>query len=257
MASKLTPNNPTAALRFLDANIVTYRGVQNVLHIAITPAQWATIDPDNPASLGSRFRKEMAEADAALANQTQIVKHMNELGDRLAMYVAHFHIQLDGGITRGDVPSGAGARVFYKRDINGGPIPSLKSHADIAAAAANIVAGEAARLAAEGPGAVTMPFPSAAQVGALATQFTAAREAVSGASTVTDLQREDVTTLYPAVHDLIVDMIEQIEFFFRKDKDPASFRAKCARWGIEYYYGPGEEPPPEPTPPTPPTPPNP
>lgn len=35
--------------------------------------------------------------------------------------------------------------------------------------------------------------------------------------------------------------IHPAEFFYPKDPDASSSRAKCARWGVEYIYAPGEE----------------
>ena len=35
--------------------------------------------------------------------------------------------------------------------------------------------------------------------------------------------------------------IHPVEFFYRKDPEASSRRAKCARWGVEYIYEPGEE----------------
>jgi hypothetical protein len=37
-----------------------------------------------------------------------------------------------------------------------------------------------------------------------------------------------------------VDICDTVEFFHRKDPDPSSRRAKCARWGVVYVYDDGE-----------------
>jgi len=38
------------------------------------------------------------------------------------------------------------------------------------------------------------------------------------------------TFLYPATQELAVDIRGTVEFYHRKDPDPASRRAKCSRW---------------------------
>ncbi len=77
---------------------------------------------------------------------------------------------------------------------------------------------------------------------------TVARRLAQQAQVKTDREREDVTALYPAAQALAVDLCDTIEFYYRKDPDDASRRAKCKRWGVVYFYEPNEPQDPEPTP---------
>jgi hypothetical protein len=108
--------------------------------------------------------------------------------------------------------------------------------------------GEAARQLAEGAAFRALALPSAAEVATHLTAFTTARNLAQQAQVKTDREREDVSALYPAAQALAVDLCDTIEFFYRKDPDDASRRAKCKRWGVVYFYEPNEPQDPEPTP---------
>ena len=65
----------------------------------------------------------------------------------------------------------------------------------------------------------------------------------------TDRERADVTALYPTAQALAVDLCDTVEFFYRKELDPATFRAKCSRWGVVYFFEPNVTQAPSPAPP--------
>ena len=138
--------------------------------------------------------------------------------------------------------------------------PNLDSYTTVEEAAQAIVEGEPARAAAEPAIHVPMALPSAVNVGEVLTEFRNVRHATEQAQVKTDDEREDVDALYPAAQALAVDIADTVEFFYRKDPDASSRRAKCRRWGVVYIYDAGETPDPEdpedptPPPPTPPTP---
>ncbi len=248
MAELQRPNSLTSTLELLITARDCQINIQPLTDRLLTPEQWAKVRPDDPTSFLNRFIKENREAVEALADQVQETKVMNDLADRCAMFISHFHQEIDNAITRGAVPSGAGARVYYERDATGGPLPFLGTHAAILKEAERIVVGEAARLAAEGQGGVPMTMPSATEVGAVRDEFRDARIAAGNAAVKTDHEREDASGMYPEAHDLANDIIDTVEYANRKDKDAASRRAKCARYGLKYYFAPGETPDPAPTP---------
>jgi len=97
-----------------------------------------------------------------------------------------------------------------------------------------------------------MALPSAAEVGTARTEFIMLRDQVQAAEVNTDTQREELSALYAEAQALAVDICDTVEFFYRKDPDASSRRAKCARWGVVYIYEPGEEQPPVTPPVTPP-----
>jgi hypothetical protein len=147
---------------------------------------------------------------------------------------------LDLGIARGTFKEGA--RSYYGRDIGAGALPDLSTYDDVLAAGEAIVAGEAARQTAEGAAFVPMALPTAAEVQTALTAFTVARSDAQRAQVKTDSEREDVSALYPEAQALAVDICDTVEYFYRKDPDPASLRAKASRWGVVYIYDPAETP---------------
>ena len=58
---------------------------------------------------------------------------------------------------------------------------------------------------------------------------------------------EDVEAERPDTDDLILDIWDQVEFFFRKD-EASSKRRKAREWGVVYVNDEGEEEEPEPPP---------
>ena len=94
------------------------------------------------------------------------------------------------------------------------------------------------------------------------------RDQAQQAEVKTNREQEEAKALYPEAQELAVDICDTAEYFYRKDPEPSSRRAKCRRWGVVYIYDtnepidPGDTtgqttgggaPPPEP-PPAPPTP---
>ena len=245
------PNSMTSVVLLLCTARDLYQTITPLTDRALNADQWAKLDPAIPGCFLNRLLKETGDVAAALSDQVQKTTAMNRLADRTSMYISHFYQALDNAITRGDLPSGAAARVYYKRDASGGPLPDLSTHAAIEVAADQLVKGENQRLAAEGAGAVPITLPSVAQVGEQWDAFHDARIASTNAVIKTDHEREDASGLYAEALELANDIIDTVEYFYRKDADPASRRAKCARWGLTYLYGDGEAPVPPhaPTPP--------
>ena len=206
-----------------------------------------------PTSFLSRLTRLNAAVEAALASQGPITREVERLAPRLRMCNAHYHQVLDFGILREVFPSGPGARSFYGRDLAECPIPTLDSYDDLETVYKKIVSGEAARLAAEGVGAVPMAMPTATEVGSVGDEFHDARVQSLLAQRQTNDAREALQALWDEALALVIDIWDTVEFFFRHDPDPSSFRAKCAEWGVYYIYVQDDAP--APTPPTPPTPP--
>ena len=205
-----------------------------------------------PTSLLNVLIKDTSDVDLAQAAQAPLTTQLALVAARLTMFCSHFHQVLDLGIARGTFQ--AGARSYYDRDVNATAIPDLSSHDAVAEAAGFIVSGETARHTAEGAAYVAMTLPSAAEIGALLTQFNTVRNQSQQAQVTTDQKQEVVSALYPQAQALAVDICDTVEFFYRKDPDPASFRTKCQRWGVVYVY---EPPPAAPAPTPPPNPPHP
>ena len=251
MASRRLPNSTPAVLRTLRAAHDTYLNTAIAADRAITAEQFALLNLAVPTSMQSRFIKESSDVDIAQATQSPLTSDLAQKAARLTMFVSHFHQVLDLGIARGDFA--IGTRSYYGRDVSATALPDLSTYEAVADAAAKIATGEAARVLADGSGYLAMALPSAGDVGTHEAAFLAAFAASQRAQVKTDEERADVSTLYPDAQALAVDLCDTIEFYYRKDPDPASRRAKCSRWGVVYFYEPNETPDPV-VPPVPPVP---
>jgi len=247
MPYRKLPNSVPAVIRTLKTARDAWK-ITAATDRAITAEQWAKLDDAAPASLLNRFLKEASDVDLALAGQAPLTTKLSQAAAQLTMNVSHFHQVLDLGIARGTFA--AGARSYYGRDVNATAIPDLATYDAVAEEAENIVKGEAARQTAEGAGYIPMALPSAAEVGALLTQFQTLENQSEQAQVNTDKQREELQALYPEAQALAVDICDTVEFFHRKDPDDSSRRVKCSRWGVVYIYDQPAAPTPPPAPPT-------
>jgi hypothetical protein len=247
MPYRRLPNTTPSVLRTLKTAHDTYLNTPVAADRAIGAELFAQLDLTlAPLSLYARFVKESSEVDIAQAAQAPLTSAAAHEAARLTIYASHFHQVLDLGIVRGDFATGA--RSYYGRDVTATALPDLSTYEAVAAAADKIGTGEAARQLAEGAAFTAMALPSAAEVTTHFTAFTTARNLAQQAQVKTDREREDVTALYPAAQALAVDLCDTIEFYYRKDPDDASRRAKCKRWGVVYFYEPNEPQDSEPTP---------
>jgi hypothetical protein len=237
---------------------------------AINADQWAQLDDTNPKGLLNLMLTANGGVDSALAAQTAATSKLTDASGRLGMFCSHFHQALDNGIARGLFsPSD---RNYYERPATATAIPVLQAQDDIAETAELIVTGEAARAKAAPPGKpltmdsgvkfdsgvkwdsttggfVPMAMPSADEVGALLTQFQSATTTSDQALVATDTAREALAVIYPDALALAVDICDTVEYFYRKDPDDSSRRAKCERWGVVYVFDETVVPPtPPPTP---------
>jgi hypothetical protein len=267
-----------AVIRTLRTARDTYKNTPTPADRAITADQWAKLDDTVPNALFNRLLKDANDVDLAMAAQAPMTNSLAVTAARLTMFVSHFHQVLDLGIARGTFS--VGARSYYGRDINATAIPDLSTYDAVLEAADAIVSGEAARAAAEAGGVPTygagiqygsgvryssgnepptpfvpMALPSAAEVAAVRDQFRTVRAQAQQAEAATNREQEELSAYYAEAQALAVDICDTVEFFYRKDPDASSRRAKCAAWGVVYIYDDGEQPPAPPAPaPAPPTP---
>lgn len=250
MPYRRLPNSRPAVLKTLRTAHDTYLNTPDAADRAITAEQFAKLSLTiSPPSLFKRFISEEADVDNAQAAQAPLIEVQDLAAELLAMYVSHFYQVYDFGVAR-DVFS-AGSRSYYGREINSTALPPMESHDDIAEAARRVGTGEAARQAADGTDFIAMTNPAAGEIAAQLGVYTSAHNAAQQAVVKTDNEREQAGTLYPEALELAVDICDTVEFFYRKDPEPSSRRAKARRWGVVYIFAPGETPDPEPPTPTP------
>ena len=259
MPYRRLPNSTPAVIRTLKAARDKYKATPTAADRAMGADLFAKLDDAAPTSFLNRFLKEVSDVDVAIAAQAPLTGLVAQKAEQLTIFVSHFHQVLDLGITRGTFAPGA--RGYYGRDVHATSIPDLSTYDTLREAAEKVVSGEAARAAAEAAptydnGAtydsglhydgtyVAMCLPTAAQVAAKLAEFNAARAQSESAMSNTNTQQEESAAMYPEAHALAVDICDTVEFFYRKDPDPASRRAKCTAWGVVYVYEDGTTEPP-------------
>lgn len=246
MPSRRLPNSVPSVIRTLKTARDEWKNTVNPADRAITAEQWAQLDDTDDTSLLNRLLKEASDVDLAQAAQAPLTSGLAQAAVKLTMFVSHFHQVLDLGVSRGVFA--AGARSYYGRDITASSIPDLSSYDAVAEAAEAIQKGEAARQTAENGAYLAMTLPSAAEVGAVAAQFDALLQQSNRAQEFTDKQRDELNVVYPAAQQLAVDICDTVEFFYRKETDPATLRNKAGRWGVVYVFNNNGTPAPVPAP---------
>ena len=238
MPSRRLPNSVPTTLHGLKTPRDFYLLTPLPADRAIDAATFAKLDPADPNSFLNRWLKELGDIGMAKAAGTPITGRLQPRKERVALLVSHFHQVLDLGITRSAFA--AGARSYYGRDAHDTRIPDLSTYEDIAAAADNVKKGEADRQTAEGASFIPMAMPSAAEVETARVQFQTEWDLSKQAGVTLDREEEEAGALYPEALALAVDIVEQVEYFYRKDTNDASRRQKCTRWGVVYIYEPNE-----------------
>ena len=268
MPARQLPVSMPANIRCLKKCRDKYKNTTNPLERAVPPTVWTSLDDANPNSLLSVILAKASTLATLEAAQNKRVEALKLATADLTTYCCDFHVVLDRGINRGAFPSGS--RAFYGRDIHATAIPYVGSQDALKEVAEAIIKGEADRAAAEGPGTPAamdrglrmdravrmdsnvggyraMDLPSADEVADVFAIFEAARQAVEAGHKELNLAQEALAAHLPAATELSVDVYDHVEFFYRKDPDPASRRDKCEPWGLVYVDT--SKPAPEPTPP--------
>jgi hypothetical protein len=167
-----------------------------------------------------------------IAKQAQIKSTKNEeiAQEECHLYISHFFQSFNMGIARGIFP--ANARVFYGLDASQTALPELTKENDVLHWASAIVKGEAARVA---EGGAPMIFPAAAEVNDKLLIYKAAHNSQSEMKDAFTNAQQAVSAMYDTVKKIVVDMWDEIEFYFRTEPDEPAKRRRCREWGVVYY----------------------
>ncbi len=243
MPTRRMPNSRVTVQRALSTALQTYQLTSPAERLFLDEL-FVQLNDANPDSIYRRFLKETHEVSLAEIDQSPAVAALNRASEELRQVCSHFHQVLDMAIDRGQFdPS---VRGYYGRDINATTIPPLSSQDEIKEAGENITRGEAERQTREAGNYRAMINPSAADVADALLDFTDRLGAVVTTEKKTDDEREEAASVYSQARELVEDIWDEVEHHHRKDKDDASRRTKCARWGVVYIYdnGGAETPPP-------------
>lgn len=145
------------------------------------------------------------------------------------MFTSHYFQVFNLGVARGLYP--ATARTFYGIDANDDKVPNLSKENDVSHWAQAIVTGDAARVAA---GGTAMINPKATEVDAKFLTYKTKHNTQSEKKDAYDTAQQEVAAMFEPVKQLVVDMWDEIEFFYRHEPDEASKRRRCREWGVVY-----------------------
>ncbi len=174
------------------------------------------------------FETEVNERKEALVNQTNATAEKNLANEKAAILASQFFQVFNFGVYRGVFK--ASDRPYYGIDVNDSNTPDINSDSDLLLWGKNLIDGEAARVAAEGP---PMSMPSAAEFETEFNKFKDLQIAQSQLKDQYDKEQEDVAELIDEADLLVRDIWDEVEFTFRHD-EAASKRRKCREYGVVY-----------------------
>ncbi|WP_372651853.1 hypothetical protein [Draconibacterium sp.] len=211
-----------------------------------TPAaQWAisTETQTKLVSLYATLRQEIAERQEQFAKQAEATEAENEQQQVLYRNVSHFMRVFNMAVERG-VFSPAD-RLYYGLNASQSDLPKLSTKQDLITWARNLIAGEQKRTQQRDPAVpvpvVAMSNPSAAEVETELNKYIELSNKQSAEKQAFDAENKDVLDILPEIDELIRDIYDEVEFYYRKET-PANGRKLAREWGVLYVSRPGEEP---------------
>lgn len=204
-----------------------------------TPAKDLAFSQDTLTRLGNfqpGFNTEVQERGDALKEQAGSTKIKDEAQRIAVMFISHFLQVFNLGVTREKYS--AADRAHYQLAVNQEELPSLSTESDVVLWGQNLISGEAARIKADG---APMQNPDISEVQTVYDDFKTKALKQSGKKDKYDKEQEDVEEERPEADDIVIDIWDEVEFTYRKDK-PSSKRRKCREYGVVYVSRPGEEP---------------
>jgi len=213
---------------------------------SIPPAEESPLSPETKTRLDAKqplFESLLQARGTALSGQAGASSTEDTAQEATHNVISHFIQVFNFGIVRNKYPEAD--RAHYQLDVGTGFVPSLTQESDIVLWGQRLIDGEAARVSAGGP---AMENPSITEVETAYETFMTEHTAQSGKKDEFDESQETVEDERDDTDDIIVDVWDEVEFFFRKD-EASSKRRKAREWGVVYINDEGEEEEPEPPPP--------
>lgn len=171
---------------------------------------------------------EMQQRGNALAVQAGGTLAVKPERTRMRRLVLHFLRVFNMAVKREVFPPAN--RILYGLSEQNPKAPALFTDAEIAFYAEKIVSGEAIRVAG---GGIPMAMPSAAEVGQQLVVFKQLRMQLSQRKDIYDKEQADVEHLRKEVDTLLLDIWDEVLFFYRK-LTPPSKRRKARLYGVRY-----------------------
>lgn len=184
--------------------------------------------------LYSLFKAEYTERAAAFSIQGKASIEEDKVQEILEMTVSHFVQVFNFGVYRGIYhPS---ERKFFQLEIEDSHVPSINTEDSLLLWAENIIDGETPRLEA---GGLPMTNPSVKEIMFARDNFLKVSDMQIEAKANFIREQEDVVKMFPEIDELIRDIWDEVEFYYRKEK-PAHKRRQAREYGVVYESSIGE-----------------
>lgn len=151
------------------------------------------------------------------------------------LYVSHFIQVVNLSIIRNELRPAI--KKYYKLPEDSFAVPDLSSNEALIEIGANLIEGEQKRLL---EGGTPIYNPTIARVNVAYSQFKDAFISQKQYQTTTSRHLEGLTSQRDAVDNVILDLWNQIEDYF-KDLPEVERLDKCREYGVVYYYRKGEK----------------
>jgi len=215
---------PFSVLGFQEAMDTAKRKSESSSSEAITPATLARLNVLQP-----EYYTKVENRGIAASAQLNATKADDEALAICRMHISQYFQVFNFGITRGLYP--VSARAFYGIDANQTRLPDLIKDNDVLHWALAIHDGEEVRVA---DGGIPMVNPSADEIYNKYLICKDARDLKSEMKDAYDDAQEAVSAMRKTVKRLVVDMWDEIDFFYRNELTASSKRRKCREWGVFY-----------------------
>ena len=202
-----------------------------------TPAEELAFSQENAGKVKvfyPSFLKEMQERGTALSAQSNATSARDIAVAKCRMYNSHYFQVFNFGIDRGEHK--ASERAFYGLDISQESVPPLFTIDDVRRQAENIIKGEVERVNA---GGTPMSNPSKDQVEAAYNDFAAKLKDQTDKKSIYSKEQKDVDDIRAQADELIKDVWDEVEFYYRK-LPSAAMRREARVYGVVYVSRPGE-----------------
>jgi hypothetical protein len=174
------------------------------------------------------YQREIGEAQTALMLQATSTQAKQAGFDRTVMFISHYFQSLNNAIARGVIPEIH--RTLYHLDINDNKVPLIYSATELQTWAMRVKEGDAKRILAGGR---PMAMPSAAEVETEYQVFVTHRQAQTGLKDAYDKEQQDISALYTEATQLVRDIWDEVEFYFRHETHE-SLRRRAREYGLVY-----------------------
>ena len=181
------------------------------------------------------FESKVSQYHQNFQSKVSATKKYRHIVQNARMYISHFIQVLNLACIRGDIKKEQ--KALYKLDINNHILPDLSSEEDLLVWGQNIIDGEMERTK---MGGFAIYNPTISKVKVHYDIFKEYQVTQQLHNKTANRSYEDMATLREQADALILDIWNQVEYYFRNDLPYAKY-CHCKAYGVIYYYRTGEK----------------